>query len=111
MRNMEWQIITTTLPKSNGKALVMQIGDMFYLKSYNTIVAAIKQRMCEGPYGGYICCGYNKYRTRWTDRMKFTQTTSRHIKMFFENICGHYKMTKEEYLALPVIEDKDIPVG
>lgn len=92
--------IVSNLTGANGKAFLIQYGDMYVLESYSTIVAVCKYDAASQKYVGY--------KTDWLKYRVWSMTTGKHIKLFF----GQFGMevNKATYLDLPKISWRKIPV-
>lgn len=92
--------IVSAIEGANGKAMLIQHGDVYVLKSYETIVAACKYDAASQKYIGY--------KTDWLKYRGWSMTTGKHIKLFF----GQFGMVvnKDTYLELPEIDRQEIPV-
>lgn len=92
--------IVTNLTGANGKAMLIQHGDMYILKSYKTIVAVCKYDATSQKYVGY--------KTDWLRYRGWSMTTGKHIKLFFAQFG--MEVDKVAYLELPEIDRQEIPV-
>lgn len=90
--------IVSMLKGANGRAMLIQYGDMYILKSYETIVAVCKYDAASQKYIGY--------KTDWLKYRGWSMTTGKHIKLFF----GQFGMVvnKASYLELPEIGRQEI---
>ena len=92
--------VVSSLTGANGKAMLIQHGDMYALKSYATIVAVCKYDAASQKYIGY--------KTDWLRYRGWSMTTGKHIKLFFSQFG--MVVDKSVYLDLPEIDSREIPV-